>query len=205
MLSVIPVFWLVNSFPRVWTDASVWSQDWSLPDFKTFWQLLLEVHFFKDCKQQIVSKPTASPSFSLPSLPRSLEAHVCVVKAQAQRPLHGYGLGSSDPLQMCFFPSVPEVETWPNMIVFRFPGTIGPYVITHSSNWWDGVTCLFSIRVFFVCLFFFSSANIIGTWEKKNPQSESKYGFQIFLLLQDFQRCLLLLGRWSGPLWQIPG
>lgn len=75
--------------------------------------------------------------------------------------------GAPIPSKCAFFPSVPAVETWPNMIVFRFPGTIGPYVITHSSNWWDGVTCLFSITVFFVCLFFFSSANIIGTWEKK--------------------------------------
>lgn len=48
-----------------------------------------------------------------------------------------------------------------------FQGQLALYVITHFSNWWYGVMCLFSITVFFVCPFFLSFANIIGTWEKK--------------------------------------
>lgn len=68
---------------------------------------------------------------------------------------------------MCFFPPSMLRKLDQTLLFSDFQRQLALYVITHFSNWWYSVKCLFSITVFFVCLFFLSSANIIGTWEKK--------------------------------------
>lgn len=107
-------------------------------------------------------------------------------------------LGAPIPSKCAFFPPSLPWKLDQTLSSSDFQGQLALYVITHFSNWWDALCGFSQSQYFLYAYFFLSSANILGTWEKKFLDLKVNMGSKSFSCYRISGGVCCLLGGGTG-------